>query len=616
MPQLTRARAAWLAAAAAAAVYALSLRNGWAGDDMVAIRDNPAAHSVRAALNAWFDPYWPENFRWAGLYRPFTVLTYGVDWTLSGGATWWFHAVNVGLHALVTGLVVLVAAAWLPVLGALGAGLLFAVHPVHVEAVANTVGRAELLVAAGLVLALLAARRYRRAGSRRQRAAWLTVTIGAVAFAIFSKEQGVVAIALIALDHAFDRERSTHDSVSLYAGVAVLTIAWLFVWRGIAGAYVAGAGHTALAYLTPAERVTTMLPAYLEALRLLAWPFSLASDYSPQVIPVRLTLSWVGALGLASSAASLTLGVLLVKRVPVVAFAIFFAAVTYFPTSNLLFASGVVVAERNLYLAILLPALLLGWGLAVSGGKQYRRAVLVGAGVVLLAFGYRSVERIPFWRDAQTPIAEERAAHPENFQTRVVLGRQLAALGDSSWALAELLVAGALLPTDPGAAVIATHHAATQGRRFLALREARRAYDLLSDDPVIVKQLAAAYAELGALDSARAVLTRGVDAMPFSAELLEQYRLALSATNAPRWRQLLGGAQRAWVVGDLVRAAAQLDTLAADVPSVFTVADDCAAVRRAVGIVRALKPELARSLEARGAASDPRCALDPKSLSQ
>jgi hypothetical protein len=164
MPRLTARRAVWVAALAAALVYLPALRNRWALDDHAVIEDNPAAHSVRGALDAAFSPYWPykDGFS-AGLYRPLTTLSYAVDWSIAGDHPWWFHLTNILLHALATALVVLVALRWLAPPAALAAGLVFATHAVHVEAVANVVGRAEILAAIGMLSALLAARRYRRA---------------------------------------------------------------------------------------------------------------------------------------------------------------------------------------------------------------------------------------------------------------------------------------------------------------------------------------------------------------------------------------------------------------------------------------------------------------------
>ena len=46
---------------------------------------------------------------------------------------------------------------WAGFSAALSAGLLFAVHPVHVEAVANVIGRGELMAALGVCLAVYAA---------------------------------------------------------------------------------------------------------------------------------------------------------------------------------------------------------------------------------------------------------------------------------------------------------------------------------------------------------------------------------------------------------------------------------------------------------------------------
>src|SRR4029077_16231536 len=80
------------------------------------------------------------------LYRPLPVATFALDWQVGGPA--WFHFVNALWHALSTGLVVLLAARWANLRAALLAGLVFAVHPVHVEAVANIVSRSGLMATA------------------------------------------------------------------------------------------------------------------------------------------------------------------------------------------------------------------------------------------------------------------------------------------------------------------------------------------------------------------------------------------------------------------------------------------------------------------------------------
>ena len=89
-------------------------------------------------------------------YRPLTTLLFRWEWHLSGGAhdPRLAHAVNVGLHSIVSGMMVLLSARLLPasVLGRSGSllcaattGLVFAVHPIHTESVVGVVSRADIL---------------------------------------------------------------------------------------------------------------------------------------------------------------------------------------------------------------------------------------------------------------------------------------------------------------------------------------------------------------------------------------------------------------------------------------------------------------------------------------
>jgi len=591
MPALTRRRACWIAGAVAIVVYLLALRNGWSGDDVVAIRDNPAAHSLGSALAAWFAPYWPGEWQWAGLYRPLTILTYGLDWSLSGGATWWFHLGNILLHALATVLAVLVVSRWLPPIGALVTGAIFAIHPAHVEAVANVVGRAELLVAVGLLSAVLAARRYRAATATGARCGWLAATMAAVLLALASKEHGVIAFAVLVLDHALERERPRGPSAPLYLGVLAATAGWLFLWRGIAGGYVGGGQHAAFFGLSWVERLTTMLPVYLEVLRTLAWPFRLLSDYAPQTAPVRTSVSALGVLGLVASLSVVTLGALSVRRAPAVAFGIFLALLSYAPTSNLVFVSGVMLAERNLYLAVLAPAVIAGWAVTGLRGRPQLRAVAIGLGALLVAFAVRTIDRIPFWIDPLNPVLEEQAAHPENFHTRILLAQSVAARGDSAWALGELLVAGDLFPRDPWARVLASRHALAMRRPLLALRQAEEAFGVFQGDPRLVDALVRALVANGLTDSAVAVGSRGASIMSGSPEVLGAYRAALSAVGGHYWALALLDLRADWLAGRLAAAQSRLDSLARNIDRPGFDAS-CADVRTAEPLIRALRPDL------------------------
>ena len=144
-----------LAALVAFVVYTNTLSHQFVYDDLSVIVGNPRLHSIANWPEIVTSPWWPR-----GLYRPFTSLTLAANWSLGPGAPFGFHLVNILLHAVATGLVGLLAMRLMPVPAALAAALLFAVHPVHVEAVANVVGRAEILATLWVLAAALLYLRY------------------------------------------------------------------------------------------------------------------------------------------------------------------------------------------------------------------------------------------------------------------------------------------------------------------------------------------------------------------------------------------------------------------------------------------------------------------------
>lgn len=88
-------------------------------------------------------------------YRPLTVLTYRWNYVLAELDPWGFHLVNILLHIITVLLFHHLSTRFIEPPGSLAASLLFAVHPIHVEAVTGIVGRAELLSAIFVFASLL-----------------------------------------------------------------------------------------------------------------------------------------------------------------------------------------------------------------------------------------------------------------------------------------------------------------------------------------------------------------------------------------------------------------------------------------------------------------------------
>src|SRR5258706_3311732 len=134
--------------------YGNTLVNAFTMDDIrLYVSQNPQV--THPSLKALFTPHKITN-----VFRPVTFSTFALDWKIGNGRPLAFHVVNLVLHAAVTLLFYLLLQTALQSLPhgksvAFAAALLFAVHPIHTEAVASIVGRAELLAAGFLIGAWL-----------------------------------------------------------------------------------------------------------------------------------------------------------------------------------------------------------------------------------------------------------------------------------------------------------------------------------------------------------------------------------------------------------------------------------------------------------------------------
>ncbi len=343
---------------------------------------------------------------------------------------------NALWHGLATVLLVMLLARWLPPLGAAAAGLVFAWHPAHVEAVASLVGRAELLVAVGILGAVLAAR-------RRQ---WAVAVLCAM-LAMFSKEHGVIVGVVILLDRWLQRSDEGAYATGFWIALTVVTIGFLAAWLAVG--WVGESDQAAVFYDRGTwGRLAIALPAVLRAASLLVWPASLSVDYNPQVLPARTGMSIAAVLGIVVLIGVPVVALWCRRRAPAIAFAAGIAALSYLPTANLFFSAGVVLAERNLYLPVALPAALVGWATTWVAARRGLRPAAVAVAIVGIVCGWRSFARLPAWRDNRSQLVTLLADHPESYRAHASAAAVFAGTRDTAAARREYQIADSIFPDD------------------------------------------------------------------------------------------------------------------------------------------------------------------------
>jgi tetratricopeptide (TPR) repeat protein len=428
--------AAILAALAAFLLYANTAANDFVFDDLQIVAGNPLARDPAAVGRIFGSHYWLNVSPGGDLYRPLTMWSFAINHSVTGAGPAGHHLTNAALHGAVAALVVLLAAALgLSASGALVAGLLFAAHPVHVEAVAPVIGRSELLAALfGLCAWLLHIRAtWTRAPSPLPRPSRYWLVAGGACFILagaFSKENAVVVPALVLCADLFLAPREAPWRPRLVSLAAMA--AAILLWAAIRGAVIPGLPPddpmgSVFGGIDPLTRVLTATGVLGRYLWLMAFPVHLSADYSYHQIPlVDSALDGVFLLALTAHLILAVAGLLLALRGRLSGVAILVYMGALFPVSNILLSIGTVMGERLLYLpsvgfCLLAPALyteLIGAGARRKIGK----AVAIMTAAILVLYAGRVLTRNADWRDQHTLFSVTVETSPDSAKAHYNLG--------------------------------------------------------------------------------------------------------------------------------------------------------------------------------------------------
>ncbi len=490
-------------AALAILLYLNTLGVPFLYDDLAEISLNPRVHRLAVIPSLLTTEFFHGEWGVGIVYRPILAATIPPLFLLGGGTAWPFHVANILLHALVACLVAAVVARLARrALPGLLAGLIFAAHPVHTEAVAWISGRSELMVAAFGLLAWWLHLRARE-GSR-----WSGLGAAAcLAAALGSKETAVglpflFGAADLLLPPPGRRGAARSPLPALYFAYGALLVLWVTARFVVLGQLRLDAGTSAQDLtLNPLVgepwwpvRPLTWTRTLLLALGVTTFPAGPCFDYGFNQIPL-LKTPWslepfVVAGGLALLALSAWRRLRWAPARPDGGALLLLAAtgflLAWVPASSLLIPAVSLFAERNMYL----PSF--GWSLAAAvvaewawRGAGKGRKPLLAAGVLLLA----SMSATTVWRNGKfadhlTIISTTTANCPGSARAHFLHAAELAALGRPEEALPGFRRALEIAPGHAEARSGLARALAALGRAEEAAVEARRAR---ATDPAAVE---------------------------------------------------------------------------------------------------------------------------------
>lgn len=401
------------------AVYAPGLRNGYVYyDDNLYITMNQSITHLDFPFVRWaFTTFQVHN------WQPLTWISYAFDYALWGMDPFGYHLTNVLLHAGNTALVVLLVARLFSTArlrGSIGAyptermlitagmtGILFGIHPLHVESVAWLGERKDVLYAFFYLLALLSYISYAVAPSRGQRFRLYSASLVFFACSAMSKAMAVTLPVLLLLLDLFPLRRIAGSRTELLR-VLVLEKAPFFLISALVSllAFIAqrtGGAVQTLDVITLGERVLAAARAAFFYLEKMFVPKGLAPFY-PTFLPITIE-----AHDLLVLAAYLTIVLSCLwsarRSFIVTVWSSYF--VMLLPVLGLVKVGAQAAADRYAYMTILGPLLLIGLGTAfaaerISNGFSRTRGILfvLCLGTLLsVILTLLTIRQIPVWKD-------------------------------------------------------------------------------------------------------------------------------------------------------------------------------------------------------------------------
>ncbi|EAZ80221.1 tetratricopeptide repeat protein [Algoriphagus machipongonensis] len=370
------------------------------------------------------------------IYRPFTLLTFAVEYQIFGefnasnG-----HVINVVLYfflLLIVGklLVDLCSKKELPIFVPLLILALYAVHPLHTEVVASVKSRDTLLASLFAFSAILIWFK-----SENRLTLGKQILIGFLFFlSLLSKEETITLMAVVAFIAYFFQNKKVLDSlkevIPFFIPVVIYMICRAFVLDSAATVYDSKI-NSILYGLSGGERLATNLYIYLQYLKLLVFPHPLSWDYSFSHFDVQSfqnPLVWVSLILFGALFYLVYKGF---KSRSLFSFGILFYLATFSIFANLTqsLTIGSNLGERFLFIPSLAFSFLLVYGLyRLLLNFQVKQQAMVAILVllpVMLAFSWKTVDRAKVWKDAIALSSSGVKTAPTSWRTHVMYAEEL-----------------------------------------------------------------------------------------------------------------------------------------------------------------------------------------------
>jgi len=337
-----------------------------------------------------------------GRYRPLTPAMFAIEYAFVGAKPWLSHFINALCYGLLCWLLFGFSRALLSqrlspgsaTQGAVLTALIFAIHPIHTEAVANIKGRDEIVAAMGALLGLwLMIRSVDEKNSMRlQLGAALAFLAG-----LLAKENVITILAVVPITLWWYKKSPAVKWISSMWPIVTACIVFLMIRGAVTGIspgkppmelmnnpFLKIEGNQYVPF-SIGEKSATIMYTMGKYVQLLIFPYPLTHDYYPRHIEIQ---DWSKPMVLLSLLVWLGLLYAVIKGWKSrtwLAYSIIFYCCTMSITANIVFPIGTNMSERFAFLPSIGFAFIAGVGLSnLLDGNYGRRLKPILIGILVL----------------------------------------------------------------------------------------------------------------------------------------------------------------------------------------------------------------------------------------
>lgn len=404
-------------------IYFNTLFNKYAQDDAIVITENmftkkgfdgiPGLFS-HDTFFGFFQREGKDKLVSGGRYRPLSPASFAIEYEFFGPNPLISHLINILLYAFTILLLFKILLALLKtsfeekksILIAFTASLIFLVHPVHTEVVANIKGRDEIFSLLFSLGALFFTIKY----YKNKSAIALFYIFLLFLAALFSKENSVTILLVVPLIYYMFFRNKHGIFIQSYLPYIFAFIIFMIVRTSILG-FDFGSKSMELMNnpfiklenniwvdFTFMEKISTILFILGKYLQLLIVPYPLTNDYYPRQISIMTFVDWKVIISMLSYILLVLTAVFNFRKNKIVSFGILFFVLTLSIVSNIVFPVGTNLSERFIYMPSVGFSFVIAYLFYVIYTKNKSVAYFVLI-LMLLTFSIISISRNRVWKD-------------------------------------------------------------------------------------------------------------------------------------------------------------------------------------------------------------------------